>query len=37
MGLMMSEGKFVGRDEIALVPTPAATARAAVLAWAWPW
>ena len=21
MGLMMSEGKFVGRDEIALVPT----------------
>ena len=26
MGLMMSEGKFVGRDEIALVPTPAATA-----------
>lgn len=22
MGLMMSEGKFVGRDEIALVPTP---------------
>ena len=26
MGLMMSEGKFVGRDEIALVPTPEATA-----------
>ena len=26
MGLTMSEGKFVGRDEIALVPTPAATA-----------
>ena len=26
MGLMMSEGKFVGRDEIALVPTPTATA-----------
>ena len=26
MGLMMSEGKFVGRDEIALVSTPAATA-----------
>ena len=26
MGLMMSEGKFVGRDEIALVPTPVATA-----------
>ena len=26
MGLMMSEGKFVGRDEIAMVPTPAATA-----------
>ena len=25
MGLMMSEGKFVGRDEIALIPTPAAT------------
>ena len=26
MGLTMSEGKFVGRDEIALVPTPTATA-----------
>ena len=26
MGLMMCEGKFVGRDEIALVPTPDATA-----------
>ena len=26
MGLMMSEGKFVGRDEIAMVPTPTATA-----------
>ena len=26
MGLMMCEGKFVGRDEIAQVPTPAATA-----------
>ena len=26
MGLMMCEGKFVGRDEIALVPTPEATA-----------
>ena len=26
MGLMMREGKFVGRDEIALVPTPTATA-----------
>ena len=26
MGLMMCEGKFVGRDEIALVPTPTATA-----------
>ena len=26
MGLMMSEGKFVGRDEIALVQTPEATA-----------
>ena len=26
MGLTMSEGKFVGRDEIVLVPTPAATA-----------
>ena len=26
MGLTMCEGKFVGRDEIALVPTPAATA-----------
>ena len=26
MGLTMSEGKFVGRDEIALVPTPVATA-----------
>lgn len=26
MGLMMCEGKFVGRDEIGLVPTPAATA-----------
>ncbi|MBS1371258.1 MAG: DUF932 domain-containing protein, partial [Lentisphaeria bacterium] len=26
MGLMMSEGKFVGRDEIALVPTPIGTA-----------
>ena len=26
MGLMMSEGKFVGRDEIAMVPTPEATA-----------
>ena len=26
MGLTMSEGKFVGRDEIAMVPTPAATA-----------
>jgi len=25
MGLMMCEGRFVGRDEIALVPTPAAT------------
>ena len=25
MGLMMSEGKFVGRDEIAMVPTPTAT------------
>ena len=26
MGLTMCEGKFVGRDEIALVPTPTATA-----------
>lgn len=26
MGLMMSEGKFVGRDEITMVPTPVATA-----------
>ena len=26
MGLTMSEGKFVGRDEIAMVPTPTATA-----------
>ncbi len=26
MGLTMCEGKFVGRDEIALVPTPEATA-----------
>ena len=26
MGLTMSEGQFVGRDEIALVPTPTATA-----------
>ena len=26
MGLTMCEGKFVGRDEIAMVPTPAATA-----------
>ena len=25
MGLMMSEGKFVGRDEIAQIPTPMAT------------
>jgi len=25
MGLMMCDGKFVGRDEIALVPTPAST------------
>ena len=25
MGLMMCEGKFVGRDEIAMVPTPAST------------
>lgn len=25
MGLMMSEGKFVGRDEIAQIPTPRAT------------
>ena len=26
MGLTMCEGKFVGRDEVALVPTPTATA-----------
>ena len=26
MGLTMCEGKFVGRDEIAMVPTPTATA-----------